>query len=441
MFASNWQKQRSNILSILSAFGAIFIVLTMLIWPGETYEGARYGLELWATVLVPSLLPFFIITEILLNIGVVSMLGILLEPVMRPLFNLPGSASFVVAMGFTSGFPMGAVLTRRLCEEKECTISEGERLVAFTNNSSPLFIMAAVAVGMFQNVYIGVILAISHYLANIFLGIMLGITSPREQQNYFFDKHLFINSIKALLQAQQKRKPWSKLLSEAIRSGINNICLIGGFVIIYAIVIKILNITALLNLLKYPFGILLQIFGFSPNLSSSLATGLWEMTLGLKETALSPASFGEKAVIASILLGWSGLSIQSQVTSVLAGSGISPRLYYRGRILQSFIAGLITYFLTLHQHWLSFLSLPVITPLPPNNTLLSLFTFNFLSTCTLFYYASIFLFLISCLALGLNYVSNLLSYLSNLLFLAFFKAKMQRKRCIWNKKSIWQKKK
>lgn len=434
MFISNWQKQRSNILSILSALGAIFTVLTMLIWPGETYEGTRYGLELWATVLVPSLLPFFIITEILLNLGVVRMLGILLEPVMRPLFNLPGSASFVLAMGFTSGFPMGAVLTRRLCEEKECTISEGERLVAFTNNSSPLFIMGAVAVGMFQNVHIGVILAISHYLANILLGIMLGIAAPRQPQNYYLNQHLFINSIKALLQAQQKRKPWSKLLSEAIRSGINNICLIGGFVIIYAIVIKILKITALLDLLKYPLGILLSIFGFTPDLSSSLATGLWEMTLGLKETALSAATFREKAVIASILLGWSGLSIQSQVTSVLAGSGISPRLYYRGRILQSFMAGLITYVLTLYDHWLSSLSLPVITPIPPNNTILSLFTFNFLSTCTLFYYVSLALFLISCLALGFNYVSNLLSYFSNIVFPIFSRVKTQPKRWPWHKR-------
>jgi sporulation integral membrane protein YlbJ len=431
---TNQQKQRSNIISILSAFGAIFIVLTMLIWPEQTYQGARYGLELWATVLVPSLLPFFIITEVLLNLGVVNMLGVLLEPIMRPLFNLPGSASFVVAMGFTSGFPMGAVLTRRLCEEKECTIAEGERLLAFTNNSSPLFIMAAVAVGMFQNVYIGVILAISHYLANILLGIILGIASPRQPQIYYFNKHLLINSLKALLQAQQKRKPWAKLLSEAIRSGINTICLIGGFVIIYAIVIRILKITSLLNLLIYPGNVLLQFLGFTPNLASALATGFWEMTLGLKETALSFATVREKAVIASILLGWSGLSIQSQVTSVLAGSGINPRLYYQGRILQSFMAGLITHFLTLYDCWSSFLSLPVITPILPNNTLLSLFSFNFLATCKLFYYVSLALFLISCLAIGFNYVCNIIAYFRNVLFLPFSKAKIHAKKWTWQKR-------
>ncbi|MBZ4655439.1 MAG: sporulation integral rane protein YlbJ, partial [Peptococcaceae bacterium] len=160
-------KIKRNILSLLYALGAVVLVSAMMIWPQQTYEGARFGLNIWLTILVPSLFPFFIIAEILLNLGVVNFLGVLLEPVMRPLFNLPGTASFVIAMGFTSGFPMGAVMTKRLCEEKCCTLAEGERLVAFTNNSSPLFILVAVAVGMFNNPGLGLVLAVSHYTANI----------------------------------------------------------------------------------------------------------------------------------------------------------------------------------------------------------------------------------------------------------------------------------
>ena len=63
---------------------------------------------------------------------------------MRPLFRLPGEAGFAVALGFTSGFPMGAILTASLKEQSLCTPQEAARLAAFTNNSSPLFLLISV---------------------------------------------------------------------------------------------------------------------------------------------------------------------------------------------------------------------------------------------------------------------------------------------------------
>ena len=297
---------------------------------------------------------------------------------MRPLFNLPGSASWPLAWALLPVFH-GRVLTKRLYEAQECTHSEAERLVAFTNNASPLFLMVAVAVGMFQQASLGLLLLLAHYLANIILGIFLGLRSryAREQQkdkiftsqhkkkNRYSDSGLLLQSIHILLKAQQKRKPWGQLLSEAIKAGINTICLIGGFVIIYAVLIRILHVTSLLTLCQYPCSLFLQICGLDPSLDLSLATGFWEMTLGLKKISSTTASFPEKAIIASILLGWSGLSIQSQVTGVLSGSGINPRLYYQGRIIQGLLSGLLTFW-TLNDSWLSLLSTPnVHAPKPP----------------------------------------------------------------------------
>ena len=262
---------------------------------GSNLPGALSGLELWATTLVPALFPFMVIAEILLKIGVVPMLGVLLEPVMRPLFNLPGAASFVVAMGFTSGFPMGAVLTKRLCEEKQCTIAEGERLVAFTNNSSPLFILGAVAVGMFQYPLLGVLLAVAHYLANILIGILLGLKAPRPPQGHHLGQPLLRRSLQALLQAQKKRPPWAQMMRTAITNGVNNICLIGGFVIIFAILLKLLQVTSLQALFEYPCALFLAIIGLTPTagMDAALATAFWEMTLGLKELSLATARSGK----------------------------------------------------------------------------------------------------------------------------------------------------
>ncbi len=102
------------------------------------------------------LIAFFITSEILLGFGVVHFMGELLEPLMKPLFNVPGVGAFVLAMGFASGYPMGAKLTTRLREQNMVTRSEGERLVAFTSTSDPLFLFGAIAVGFFHQVELGV---------------------------------------------------------------------------------------------------------------------------------------------------------------------------------------------------------------------------------------------------------------------------------------------
>ena len=121
----------------------LFLAVFMLLNPQETVNAASSGFKLWFSIIVPALLPFFILAELLVNLGVPRILGILLEPVMRPLFNLPGCSSLVVVMGFTSGFPVGAILSKKLYDEKMISGEEMSRLVSFTNNCSPLFIIGS----------------------------------------------------------------------------------------------------------------------------------------------------------------------------------------------------------------------------------------------------------------------------------------------------------
>lgn len=357
------QQGKQNIRSIIYSASALLAVSAMLIWPKETYEGALFGLEIWGSVLVPSLLPFFIIVDIILNLGIVNMLGVLLEPIMRPLFNLPGAASFAIAMGFTSGFPMGAVVTRRLYEEKLCQASEAERLVAFTNNSSPLFIIVAVAIGFFSNQDLGLVMIVSHYLANIFLGIILGLFSPRSARiTKTKEKNILTTSIKKLLEAQDNRKPLGKMFAEAIYNGIKTVMLIGGFVIIYAVIIKLLNTSGLMEHIRDFFAIFLRLCGFNLNIAQAYSVGLFEITLGLKILSQYQLSFVEQAVAASIILGWSGLCIQSQVLSVLAGSELRSRYYIWCRVAQSLLSAFIAYILAqTNGLWSQYFILPAAT--------------------------------------------------------------------------------
>ncbi len=52
--------------------------------------------------------------DLLMGLGVVHFVGSLLEPIMKPLFKIPGVGGFAVAMGLAGGYPLGAKITGEL---------------------------------------------------------------------------------------------------------------------------------------------------------------------------------------------------------------------------------------------------------------------------------------------------------------------------------------
>ena len=113
----------------------IIFILCLILLSNTAVKAAMNGLVLWAGVVVPSLFPFFVSAEILNSTGFIRASGVLLEPVMRPLFNVPGCGSFALALGVTSGYPVGAKITCDFRSKGDLTRIEAERLLAFTNNS------------------------------------------------------------------------------------------------------------------------------------------------------------------------------------------------------------------------------------------------------------------------------------------------------------------
>src|SRR5690242_9699805 len=101
----------------LIAIAALVCLYLLLRYPEPGFNAAIQGIGIWWDILFPALFPFLVISEMLLGFGIVHFLGTLLDPLMRPLFRLPGIGGFVVAMGFASGYPVGARLTSQLWEQ------------------------------------------------------------------------------------------------------------------------------------------------------------------------------------------------------------------------------------------------------------------------------------------------------------------------------------
>jgi len=327
----------------------VTLCLSMIVFPKETFESASLGLTTWWTIVFPSLLPFFIIAELFLGLGVVHLITVLLEPVMRPIFNLPGSAAFVVAMGYTSGFPIGAALTASLRKKNLCTRREGERLVSFTNNASPLFIFVAVAVGLFHRPSLGITLALAHYGTNLLIGLCLrfvGRKDPEQIKEKTDNKNLLTRSLQAMLEAQKKDgRPFGKLLGDAVRKSIQSLTTVGGFIILFAVIIRILTLLGVTAVLIKIFAFILHPLGFSHSLFSALSSGLFEMTLGAKFASESSAPFFQQVVMASMIIAWGGFSIHAQVLSIISETDLRFYLFIISRIAHMALAGLFTFFL------------------------------------------------------------------------------------------------
>lgn len=340
--------RRNDLARLFWTACALVFVAGMIFYPRIVFEGAVTGLKTWWNIVFPALLPFFIASELLMNFGVVHFMGVLLEPVMRPLFNVPGAGSFVVAVGFTSGYPIGSMVTARLRSQGLCTRVEAERLMSFTNNSSPLFMLVAVAVGMFNNPGLGVVIAGAHYLSNLTLGLVLRFYARHDTERIpgppAGHKNLAALAFRRMLEVQrQENRPLGKIMGDAVRNAVANLLNIGGFIILFAVLIRMLSAAGFIDALARCLGVFLLPLGFSPEILPALGSGIFEMTIGSKMASEAAAPLIQQVVAAGMILAWSGLSVHAQAAAMVAGTDIRMLPFIISRLIHTCLAGLYTY--------------------------------------------------------------------------------------------------
>lgn len=223
-------------LSIKKAFiPACFCIFTLFLitFSNDNLLAAKQGLYLWANSVVPSLLPFFIATELLSHTNIIYYLGNVLNIIMRPLFNVPGEGAFVLLMGIISGYPTGAKIVSTFKEKHICSPEECERLISFTNNSGPLFIVGTVGASLFGDIKTGFLLLFTHILASITVGILFRFWKQNEHTNY----RNYYNDNKILVTFNNL----GEILGNSIHSAINTVVMIGGFVVLFSVIISMLH--------------------------------------------------------------------------------------------------------------------------------------------------------------------------------------------------------
>jgi sporulation integral membrane protein YlbJ len=309
----------------------------LLIFSNANLSSAKTGLALWANSVVPSLLPFFIATELLGYTNIISVLGKMLNKLMRPLFNVPGEGAFPFIMGIISGYPMGAKIVSNLKSQGICTNEEAERLLAFTNNSGPLFIIGTVGIGLFKDTTIGILLFITHILACLTVGFLFRFWKPSKRFETKGDRPLSSHPNICISNL-------GEVLSTSITNAINTIFLIGGFIILFSVVISILENSGISDGLSHLFHPILNALNIPLFFSNGIFTGLLEVTNGVCTIAnIANKSISTNIIICAFLLGFGGISILLQILSISSKAKISIKPYIIGKLLQGIFGALYTY--------------------------------------------------------------------------------------------------
>lgn len=325
-----------NIKKIIIPFIFVLFTILLIVFSNSNFEAAKKGINLWLNSVLPSLLPFFIATELLSYTNIIYYLGKLLNNIMRPLFNVPGEGAFAFIMGIISGYPTGAKIVANMKKDNICTKEECERLIAFTNNSGPLFIIGTVGTSLLYDTSIGFLLLFTHILACITVGII-----------FRFWKYNKNDSYKRYINIQKNRVTFNNLgdiIGESIKSATNTVVMIGGFVILFSVINSMLNNSNFYQIIINFTSPFFNLIGIGNNFLQGIYTGFIELTNGVQYICNIPTkTISITIIICAFLLGFGGISVMLQVLSITSKSNISIKPYIIGKILHGIIAAFYTY--------------------------------------------------------------------------------------------------
>ena len=328
-------KFKNGVFSIAIAL----LLLSLMLFPQESVAAAKDGVELCLNVILPSLFPFFVLSTLCVELGLIQGLGRLLERVMYPLFRVNGACSVAFLLGIVGGYPVGARTAIELYEKGQCTKTEAERLLSFCNNSGPAFILGVVGAGIFASSTAGLWLYGAHVAASVLVGLLFRFYGARgEGACRLQSSTISVTGFAEAFTGSVKNAFYGTL----------NIC---GFVIFFTVLIRLLFLTGVITVLATGITWLLQGFGMQQSWAEGLLSGIIEMTSGVWTLRDVAGTLGNRLCMAAFILGWAGLSVHCQVLSFIGSSGLSTRTYFFGKLLHGLISAGIIYLLSMVLGW------------------------------------------------------------------------------------------
>ena len=292
----------------------LILFFFLLFFPRQTLEASKSGLLLWFDSILPTLLPFLIVSGLILKTSLSDYFQKYLGPAFRRLFHCSDSGAFCLLCGLLCGYPVGARLIALQLQEDQLSLEEGQYLLSFCNNISPMF---CISYGILQTLHASNVLP---YLFCIYgSALLFGLFSRPNSLTVNTDFY-----------TKKQTSPAENIFQ------LIDVCIIDSFLIL----IKLCGYLILFSIFQKGIFLLL------PNVNlyfKAILALLLEITSGLskvKEISYEPLrSF---LVVGGLSFG--GLCCVFQTNSVITGTKLSLKKYVIDKLLITVLALFLYFF-------------------------------------------------------------------------------------------------
>ena len=277
-------------------FFYICLLFFLLFHPKEALTGVKNGLGLWLNIMIPTLLPFLILTGALLKTGNIRKL---LKPsafFWKTFFGLSPAGAYVLILGLLCGYPMGAKLAHDLHIDQQISRREGEYLLTFSCNASPAFIISYLSGILLKNKISAVQMILTFLAADLFCMLFFRFVVYR---GHTVDS-VCVNKIKKETYQQDSI---GVILDVSIMDGFETITRLGGYILLFSLILASISF-------YWPFHAQ----------SCMLFTAPLELTTGLKQIAGAPLPWKSRYLASMLLTSFGGFCVMAQTKSVLENS-------------------------------------------------------------------------------------------------------------------------
>lgn len=313
---------------LLAVCGGAAAVL--LLCSASVGEGIRRGLAVSASVMIPSLFPFLILSDFVGRTRAGRMLEGPLGGVAEWVYRLPRQLAPALLMSWIGGYPAGVRVLAGMAERGTVSREDAEAAMACCVNSGPAFLVTVAGVGVFGAPGWGLWLFGCQLLAGAVTGRLLCRRRIRIREG-----------------GRQGPLPASAGLVQAVASGTGGMLSICAFVVVFSALTQVLEDS---GLLAFFGGRLSGLTGgiLTPAGAACLGTGLLEIGGGCARAQSLP--LGQGALVLPFLLSFGSCSVICQLSACFGERPAAP-----GRILTArLVHGALTELLAAPLLWRRF---------------------------------------------------------------------------------------
>lgn len=299
----------------VSGLAAVFLFIFMLLSPKAVFSGAQEGLLLWFQVVFPTLFPFMLISSLMMEAGGLKVVSAILGNLTGRIFSTSENGAFAVLCGFLCGYPMGAKITADLVRKKQISRTEGQYLLSFCNNTSPVFIINFIVWKTLQreDLMLPTVL--------ILMGVPILVSFPFRKYYLHGKKHF--PSLCTDKEWEKKRLNFS-VLDSCMMNSFEGIVKVGGYIIFFSVLLHVLD-------------------GISSECVFALFLPMLEMTNGILRLHETFSSLNVSYPLIIGLATFGGFCSLAQTQCMIEKTGLSVSAYLIQKLTASAAASLFAW--------------------------------------------------------------------------------------------------